>query len=256
MATPNTRDELIDYCLRSLGHPVLEINVADEQIEDRVDEALQWFREHHPDGSKRFYLTHQLTQTDIDNQYITFEQPLITVIRMLPLSYTGASTGWFSDAWQFMRYTITDMLDAGGVIGDLAYYDQMQQHLSLIDMKLSGNAIIRFDRQYDRINFNLSKDKLTVGDYIVFEVYGMRNPDDGTNDDYNSLWNHKFLKNYTTLLIKKQWGQNMSKFEGMQLPGGVTISGRQIYEDANAEIDKLMEKFREEEDIGPMFFVG
>lgn len=255
MATPNTRDEFIDYCLRALGHPVIEINIDDEQLDDRVDEGLQWFREYHPDGSKRFYLSHQLTQADITNQYIEFDNPLITVVRMLPVSYTGASTGWFSDAWQFMRFTITDML-SGGVLGDLAYYDQMQQHLSLIDMKLSGNSIIRFDRQYDRINFNLSEDRLKVGDYLVFEVYGVRDPAAGSNSDYNSLWNHKFLKEYTTALIKKQWGQNLLKFEGMQLPGGVTISGRQIYEDAQTDIDRILTKFREEEDIGPAFFVG
>lgn len=253
MAIPNTRDELIDYCLRALGHPVLEINVADEQLEDRVDEALQWFREYHPDGRRRFYVQHQLTQDDIDNGYIDFDQDLLTVVRMFRINNVTASTNFFDIKYQMMLNDITDL---NNYAGDIAYYEQMQQHLSLLDMKLSGTPQITFDRQNDRVYFYHAKEDLTVGHYVVFEVYGVRDMDGGVNDDMNSLWNHKFLKQYTTLLIKKQWGQNMSKFEGMQLPGGVTISGRQILEDANAEIEQAMQRFREEEDIGPMFFVG
>ena len=253
MAIPNTRDELIDYCLRALGRPVLEINVADEQLEDRVDEALQWFREYHPDGRRRFYVQHQLTQDDIDNGYIDFDQDLLTVVRMFRINNVTASTNFFDIKYQMMLNDITDL---NNYAGDIAYYEQMQQHLSLLDMKLSGTPQITFDRQNDRVYFYHAKEDLTVGHYVVFEVYGVRDMDGGVNDDMNSLWNHKFLKQYTTLLIKKQWGQNMSKFEGMQLPGGVTISGRQILEDANAEIEQAMQRFREEEDIGPMFFVG
>lgn len=253
MATPNTRDELIDYCLRSLGHPVIEINVADEQIEDRVDEALQWFRENHPDGSKRFYIQHQLTQNEIDDGYIYFDQDLLTVVRMFPINQASQSTNFFDIKYQMM---LNDVLDLNNYAGDIAYYEQMQQHLSLLDMKLTGQPQITFDRQDDRINFYLTKGNMTAGQYVIFEVYGVRDPNEGSNSDYNSLWNHKFLKSYTTSLIKKQWGVNMSKFEGMQLPGGVTISGRQIIEDANQEIEQILTKFREEEDIGPMFFVG
>ena len=253
MATPNTRDELIDYCLRSLGHPVLEINVADEQIEDRVDEALQWFREYHPDGKRRFYIQHAMTQDDIDNGYIDLSTDVLTVVRMFPVDNVTASTNFFDIKYQMMLNDITDL---NNYAGDIAYYEQMQQHLSLLDMKLSGVPQITFDRQGSRVYFYHAKEDFTVGNYVVFEVYGDRDPDTGTLSDLNSLWNHKFLKQYTTALIKKQWGQNMSKFEGMQLPGGVTISGRQIYEDANTEIEQIMNRFREEEDIGPMFFVG
>jgi hypothetical protein len=101
----------------------------------------------------------------------------------------------------------------------------------------------------------MSSEKVSVGDYVVIEVYGIRTPSSGSSD-YLSLWNHKFLKEYTTAIIKKQWGQNLLKFEGMQLPGGVTISGRQIYEDAQTDIERILTKFREEEDVGPMFFIG
>lgn len=253
MATPNTRDELIDYCLRALGSPVLEINVADEQIEDRVDEALQWFREFHPDGKRRFYVQHQVTQTDIDNGYIDLSTDVMTVIRMFRIDNVTASTNFFDIKYQMMLNDITDL---NNYAGDIAYYEQMQQHLSLLDMKLSGEPQITFDRQGSRVYFYHSKEDFTVDHYVIFEVYADIDPDTGTLNDYNSLWNSRFLKEYTTALIKKQWGVNMSKFEGMQLPGGVTISGRQILEDANSEIEQIMTKFREEEDIGPMFFVG
>ena len=251
------RDDLIDYCLRALGHPVVEVNIDEEQLDDRIDEALQWFREHHPDGSKRFYLKHQLTQEDIDNQHVDFDDDLdlTAVVRMIPMTFNNAHSGWFSDAWQVMAYTITDFTRGSGIVGDLAYYEQMQQNLSLIDMKLGGVPQITFDRQYNRINLHISKTKLSVGDYVVFEVYGIRNPDDSVNE-YNSLWNHKFVKEYSTALIKRQWGMNLVKFDGMVLPGGVTVNARQIYEDSLQDIERIMTKFREEEDEGPIFFMG
>lgn len=140
-------------------------------------------------------------------------------------------------------------------MADLAHYEAMQQHLSLLDMKLVGQPQITFDRQYNRINLHMSKHHLKEGDYIVFEVYSIRDPDD-TVGEYNSLWNHKFLKEYATALIKRQWGLNLIKFDGMSLPGGVTVNARQIYEDALQDIERIMTKFREEEDEGPIFFVG
>lgn len=253
MAIPNNRDEFIDYCLRALGHPVIEINIDDEQLEDRVDESLQWFREHHPDGSRRFYISYELTQDMIDNGYIDLgNSDVMTVVRMFPINTVSQTTNFFDIKYQMMLNDITDL---NNYAGDIAYYEQMQQHLSLLDMKLSGMPIITFSRQENRLYYYISDDKLSAGDYVVIEVYGVRTPS-SDGDDYNSLWNHWFLKEYTTALIKKQWGINLLKFEGMQLPGGVTISGRQIYEDAQADLERLMTKFREEEDVGAMMFVG
>ena len=250
------REELIDYCLRALGHPVVEVNIDEEQLDDRIDEALQWFREFHPDGSKRYYLKHQLTQTDIDNQTVDLADNLdiSAVVRMVPMTFNNAHSGWFSDAWQVMAHTITDT-SSSGVMGDLAYYEQMQQNLSMLDMKLGGIPQITFDRQYNRINLHISKTNLKVDDYVLFEVYAIRNPD-STVAEYNSLWNHRFLKEYATAIIKRQWGTNLIKFDGMTLPGGVTVNARQIYEDAIQDIEKMMERFRNEEDEGPIFFVG
>ena len=251
------REELIDYCLRALGHPVVEVNIDEEQLDDRIDEALQWFREFHPDGSKRYYLKHQLTQTDIDNQTVDLADnfDISAVVRMVPMTFNNAHSGWFSDAWQVMAHTITDFTSSSGVMGDLAYYEQMQQNLSMLDMKLGGIPQITFDRQYNRINLHISKTNLKVDDYVLFEVYAIRNPD-STVAEYNSLWNHRFLKEYATAIIKRQWGTNLIKFDGMTLPGGVTVNARQIYEDAIQDIEKMMERFRNEEDEGPIFFVG
>lgn len=248
---PNSKDELMDYCLRALGHPVVEINIDDDQLDDRIDEALQWFREFHPDGSKRYYLKHVMTQEDIDNGYIDAGTDLLTVVKMFPVQTIGGHAGMFDIKYQMMLNDITDL---NNFAGDMAYYEQMQQHLSLLDMKLSGEPEITFDRQSNRINFFLSKFKIEVGQFVVFEVYGVRTPT--STLEYNSLWNHKFIKAYTTALVKRQWGTNLIKFDGMQLPGGVTINARQIYEDALTDIEKIMEKFREEEDVGPIFFVG
>lgn len=251
------RDELIDYCLRALGHPVVEINIDEEQLDDRIDEALQWFREHHPDGSRRYYLKHQLTEQDIENKFIDFDDSLdlSAVVRMLPMSWTATQSGWFSDAWQLVKFTVTDFTSGHGYMADLAHYESIQQHLSLLDMKLVGQPQITFDRQYNRVNLHISKHNLKADDYVVFEVYGIRNPDDSVNA-YNSLWNHKFVKEYATALIKRQWGLNLIKFDGMVLPGGTTVNARQIYEDALQDIERIMTKFREEEDEGPIFFMG
>jgi hypothetical protein len=252
MASPNSRQEMIDYCLRSLGSPVLEINVDDEQLEDRVDEAIQWFRENHPDGSRRHYMSFELTQDIIDNGYVDLgDDSIQTVVRVFPINTVSQTTNFFDIKYQMM---LNDVTDLNNYAGDIAYYEQMQQHLSLLDMKLSGIPEITHDRQGNRLYFYLSSEKLSVGDYIVAEVYGIRTPDSTT--EYNSLWNHKFLKEYTTTIIKRQWGTNLLKFDGMTLPGGVQINGRSIFEDANNELEQIRTRFREEEDVGPVFFVG
>lgn len=258
MAIPNSRDEFTDWCLRRLGAPVVEINVDDEQLEDNVDEAIQWFREHHPDGTRRLYISHAVTQDDINNGFIDLhdEAPRIqTVVRMFPVNTVSQTTNFFDVKYQMMLNDITDL---NNFAGDIAYYEQMQQHLSLLDMKLNGQPEITFDRQEGRLHFYLNDEKLSVGDYIVIEGYGFKEPatNSTTTTSNHSLWNHAFLKEYTVCLIKKQWGINLLKFEGMQLPGGVTISGRQIYEDALNDMERLMQKFREEEDVGPVFFIG
>jgi hypothetical protein len=148
---------------------------------------------------------------------------------------------------------LNDIADLSNYAGDMAYYEQMQQYLSLLDMKLSGTPQVQFSRKENRLYIfgDFADQDIQAGDYIVAEVYQIIDPEVAT-----SIYNDKFIKNYTTQLIKQQWGQNLIKFEGMQLPGGVTLNGRQFYDDATAELEKLLETMRMENELPPDFFVG
>jgi len=251
MANPTSRDTLIDYCLRSLGAPVLDINVDEDQIEDRIDEAIQYYQEFHSDATQRGYLKHQLTATDIANKYITLDTDIQFVSRMFRVSSTFAQTGNMFDIKYQMA--LNDMWDLTKWAGDLSYYEQLQQYLSTLDMKLNGSPIVDFIRKQNRlyIHGNIEDEDLKENDYIVLETYTTIDPDTHTAV-YNDLW----LKQYCTSLIKKQWGQNLMKFEGMQLQGGVIINGRQMYDDALAEISELQEKIRLEHEFPADFFIG
>jgi len=250
MATPNSRQSLIDFCLRRLGAPVIEINVDDDQIEDKVDDALQMYQEFHSDATYRTYLKHVITQTDKDNGYIPISSNVIYVSQLFPLNPTFSSVNMFDIRYQMMLNSLGDFLNfAGG----MSYYYQMQQYLEFLDQILSGYPQTTWSRHQDRLYIwgEWSNGDLDVGDYIVAEVYTAVDP-----TTFSSVYNDMFVKNYTSALIKQQWGMNMSKFEGMQLPGGVTISGRQILEDASAELRELEEKLRLEQELPPDFFIG
>lgn len=250
MATPNSRQSLIDFCLRRLGAPVIEINVDDDQIEDKVDDALQMYQEFHSDATYRTYLKHVITQTDKDNGYIPIDSNVLYVSQLFPLNPTFSSVNLFDIRYQMMLNSLGDFMNfAGG----MAYYYQMQQYLEFLDMVLSGYPQTTWSRHQDRLYIwgEWSNGDLAVGDYVVAEVYTAVDP-----DTFSSVYNDMFVKNYTTALIKQQWGMNMSKFEGMQLPGGVTISGRQILDDANTELKELEEKLRLEQELPPDFFIG
>ena len=251
MATPASRANLKEYALRALGKPVIEINVDDDQLEDRLDEALQYYREFHSDATVRTYLKHQVTAQDVTNEYITLASNIIFVSKMFPLqSSFQSSRNFFDIKYQMMLNDIADLMNFAG---DLAYYEQMQQYLSLLDMKLNGQPQVQFSRKQNRLYIfgDFQDDDINEGDYIVAEVYTEIN-----DSDHTSIFNDMFLKEYTTALIKQQWGQNLIKFEGMQLPGGVILNGRQIYDDATGEIETLRQKVRDEHEFPPDFFVG
>ena len=253
MAAPASRQQLIDFCLRRLGEPVIEINVDVDQIEDKVDDSLQMYREFHSDATYRTYLKHQITQTDVDNKYIPISPNILYVSQLFPINPTFSTINMFDIRYQMMLNSLGDFMNfAGG----MSYYYQMNQYLDFLDQMLSGTPQTTFSRRQDRLYIwgewsENSISALKPGDYIVAEVYEVIDP-----DLHTSIYNDMFIKNYTTALIKQQWGLNMSKFEGMQLPGGVTISGRQILEEANTEIEKLEEKMRLEQELPPDFFVG
>jgi len=251
MARPISRQTLIEYCLRSLGDPVIEINVDPEQIEDRIDEAIEFFREFHADATVRTFLKHQLTDSDLTNGYIPVSDNISDVISMFPIDGAASSTGGMFNIHYQLR--LNDFATMSNFMGDLAYYEQMQQYLSLIDMKLKGTPQVDFSINQRRlyIHGDLVDGDLVSGDYVVAEAYTLIDP-----DTFTSIYNNKWLKEYATALIKRQWGSNLIKFEGMQLPGGVTLNGRQIFDDAQADIEKLREDLRLEHELPINFFVG
>lgn len=251
MAVPNSRSTLIDYCKRRLGDPVIEINVDEDQLEDRVDEALQYYQEYHSDATVRTYLKHQITNTDITNEYISLSSDILFVSKLFPLSSSfNSSFNFFDIKYQMM---LNDIADLQNFAGDLAYYEQMQQYLALLDMKLNGHAQVQFSRKQNRLYIfgDFADGDIKADEYIVAEVYQIINP-----STHTSVFNDMWLKEYTTALIKQQWGANLIKFEGLQLPGGVVLNGRQIFDDAVTDIDKLRETIRSEHEMPPDFFVG
>lgn len=251
MANPSTRQGLIDYCLRRLGEPVIEINVDPDQLEDRVDEALQYWQEYHSDATYRTYVSHLVTQTDVDREYIEVTSDTLNVTRVFYISSSfNNSVNFFDIKYQMM---LNDIADLQNFAGDLAYYEQLNQYLSMLDMKLNGYPQVTYSRHMNRlyVHGDFADEDVKAGEYIVYEAYKTV---DGSA--HSRVWNDLWLKEYTTALIKQQWGANLIKFEGMQLPGGVTLNGRQIFDDATGEIERLREKIRLDFEMPADFFVG
>lgn len=250
MAIPTSRATLIDYCLRNLGEPVIEINVDPDQLEDRVDEAVQYFQQYHSDATLRTFLKHEVTADDVTNEYISLASSVQIVSKLFRVHGDRSVRNFFDIKYQMHMNDIANMHT---YIGDLAYYEQMQQYLSLLDMRLNGTPQVQFSRMQNRlyIHGEFQDKDIIAGDYIVAEIYETIDPDTHTNV-YNDMW----LKEYTTALIKRQWGANLIKFEGMQLPGGVMLNGRQLFDDAGADIERLRETIRLEHEMPADFFVG
>ena len=235
MAKPTTRATLQEYCLRALGSPVIEINVDDDQIEDRTDDAIQFYQEFHSDAVIRTYLKHQLTAADITNNYITVSDNVTAVLQML----TGGKSSGSSlfDMGYHMR--LNDVFMIQGMSTQIQTYEQSLRHLSLIEMSLNSVEHLRFSRHMNRLHMDEGFGELKKDDYIVIEAMSIVDP-----ATYADVYNDLYLKKYLTALIKRQWGANMMKFEGFQLPGGITMNGRQMFDDAIEEILRLEEECR------------
>ena len=272
MATPNSKATLKEYCLRSLGKPVIEINVDPDQCDDRIDEALQYFAEYHMDGVQRTYLKHQITSaektrgTSDDSETITdsvdssisatwkeqkgwlpIAENIISVLQVFHISSAGHTGNMFDFQYQ-MR--LNDLYDFTST--NLTHYQQLQEHIDMIQHLVEGEVPIRFNVHLDRLYLDMDwDDKIGDDHFIVIECYRKVNP-----NTYTDVYNDMYLKKYATALIKQQWGSNLLKFEGMQLPGGVVLNGRQIFDDATTDIDKLRETIRMEHEMPPDFFVG
>ena len=280
MAQPSTRQELIDYCLRKLGAPVLEINVAEEQIEDLVDDAIQLFNERHFDGVYQTYLKYEITQQDIDrgrakgisgvgvastsvttnivgtattfnyyesSNYLQVPSHVVGVNKVFQFEGSNSiASGMFSIKYQLF---LNDIYYWGST--ELLTYSMVKTYLEDINFLLTTQKQIRFNKRQDRLYMDIDWSSLTVGQYLVIDCYRMMDP-----NDYSKVWNDSFLKPYLTSLIKRQWGQNLIKFQGVKLPGGIELNGRQLYDDAQREIEAIIEKMSSTYELPPYDLIG
>jgi len=230
MAITN-REELKQYCLRALGSPVLEINVDDEQLEDRITDAIEHFRLYHYEGIEKLYLKHMVTQDDITNKWIPISPMVYGITRVLPIvTGSGSSKSLFDLQYQLR---LNDLYDLSST--SIIYYNTVMSHLSLLDLILNGHIVYRFNRMQDRLYLDLDwTADVEIGHYVIVECYRALDP-----TEFIKIWSEPWLKHYITAQFKKQWGVNLKKFSGMQLPGGVTIDGDALYTEAMNEIKEL-----------------
>ena len=279
MAQPSSRDGLIDYAKRQLGFPVLEINVADEQFSDLLDDAVQVYQERHYDGIVRMYLKYQITQDDIDrgqarggnstlgittttatstvglsttfdleeNQnYIQMPPSVIGVNQIFKIRSDTVYDGLFNIRYQLF---LNDLYQFGSI--DLLQYTMVQTYLEDITHLLNPNMRYRFNIRQDRLYIDADFGVLTAGDYFVIDCFRILDP-----NDFTRVYNDPFLKRYFTALCKKQWGQNLIKFQGVQLPGGIQLNGRQIYDDGVAELAEIRAKMASDYEMPPLDMIG
>jgi hypothetical protein len=232
MAQPTTRSEFKEWCLRKLGKPVIEINVDDDQVDDRVDEALSYYWDYHFDGAEKTFLKHQVTDDDKANGYITVPENVIGVVNIFNIGSTLSSgSGMFNVQYQFVLNNIENLTSY-----NLTHYYMTMQHIQFMEEMLVGKQPIRYNRHINKLYIDTEWSKITTGDYVVAECYQIVDP-----NTYSDVWKDRWLQNYASAKIKYQWGTNLTKFSGMQLPGGVTFNGEQILQDAREEIQRLEE---------------
>ena len=254
MAVPNTKSTFKEYCLRSLGKPVIEINVDEDQVDDRIDEALQYFAQYHYDGIERVYLKHAITQAEIDRAatnssetatdkvdnsitaawtegkgFIPVPDSVMSVVKIF--DFTDKNTTNMFDIRYQLR--LNDLYDFSSE--SIIHYQMTRQHLDYLDHILVGEKPIRFNQHQNRLYIDMDwSNDLKVGEFLIIEAYRKLNP-----DTYTDIYDDIYLKRYATALIKRQWGANLSKFEGVQMLGGVTLNGAKLFEEAQADIEKL-----------------
>ena len=271
MAVPTTKATFKEYCLRALGKPVIDINVDDDQVDDRIDDALQYFAQYHYDGIERVYLKHQITQAEIDRAstntsttatdtvdssitatwldgrgFIPVPDSILSVVKIFV--FTDKNTVNMFDVRYQLR--LNDLYDFSSE--SIIHYEMTMQHLDLLDHILVGEKPIRFNQHQNRlyIDMDWSQD-VNVGDFIIIECYRKLDP-----ATYTDVFNDIYLKRYTTALIKRQWGANLSKFEGVQMLGGVTLNGAKLFEEAQADIEKLEEQIQLAYELPPNYMIG
>jgi len=280
MAKPASRQELIDYCLRRLGAPVLEINVDDDQIDDLVDDALQYFHERHFDGIERMYLKYKITQEDLDrgsakntngvgivtttgtstipgygstsfnfyesSNYIQVPDSIIGIEKVFKFDTSSISGGMFSIKYQLF---LNDLYYFNSV--ELLQYAMVKSYLEDIDFLLTTDKQVRFNKRQNRLYMDIDWGAQSADKFIVLDCYRILDP-----NDFTKVYNDSFLKRYLTALIKRQWGQNLIKFRGVKLPGGIELNGRELYEDAEKELDEINKRMSMDYELPPYDFIG
>ena len=285
MAKPTTKQELIDFCLRKLGAPVLEVNVDDEQLDDLADDAIQLFNERHFDGVERMYLKYKLTQEDIDrgkannkdgsentvgivttsatsttisgygtttsnwyetSNFIQVPDSVLGVERIFKFDTSSISGGMFSIKYQLF---LNDLYNFNSV--DLLQYAMTKTYLEDIDFLLTTDKQVRFNKRQDRLYLDIDWKAETEGTFLIMDCYRALDP-----ASFSGVYNDSFLKKYLTAIIKKQWGQNLIKFQGVKLPGGVELNGRQLYDDAERELDSIQHRMMTEYELPPLDMIG
>jgi hypothetical protein len=276
MAEPSSRQELKDYCLRRLGHPVLEINVDDDQLDDLIDDAFQYYRERHFDGVEHMYLKHEITADDVTRfdsadetsstaapdastwlarkNFIEVPEHIVGISKVMGISSNFARNNLFGMNNQYFLMDIFSF-SSGFAFGnfDMSNYYMLKQYFETLDMIVQTGSLVqfRFNQRADRLYLDIDKTRIVEGHYLLIDCYRYLNP-----DDFNQVYNDSFVKPYLTSLIKRQWGQNLIKFNNVQLPGGVSLNGRQLFEDAQKEIDALMEKSSSYYELPPLDMIG
>ena len=240
MATITSRTEFKDYCLRRLGWPVIDINVDDDQVEERIDDAIQYWQDYHFDGMQKVYYVHHITEEDNTNKYLDMSSirdssnnatEVVGVTRIFPIQDSSATINMFDLRYQLRLNELYDFTSASYI-----NYTLTQQHLRTLELLFTGEIPIRFQRHIQRtfIDWAWGSSQAGVGTVAVLECYTTLNP-----DYYGRVYNDRWLKEYATNLIKIQWGANLKKFGGIQLPGGVVLNGDQIFKEAMEEKDRL-----------------
>lgn len=240
MSNITTRQDFKQYCLRRLGFPVIEINIDDDQIEDRIDDALLYWQDYHFDGLQKVYYIKKIDQTDIDNKFLDLSQAkdnanntleITGVTRIFPIQDSSSSINMFDLRYQLRLNELYDFTSASYI-----NYTLTQQHLRSLELMFTGEVPIRFHRHMQRLNIDWAwgHSEAPVGTTVIAECYAIIDP-----EVYGRVWQDRWLKEYATTLIKIQWGANLKKFGGIQLPGGVTLNGNVIFDEAMEEKKRL-----------------
>jgi hypothetical protein len=247
MANPTTREEFKKYCLRRLGHPVVEINIDEDQMQDRIDDALAFYRDYHYDGTERTFLKHQVTANNITNGYLDVPDNITGVINVFPVG-----TGLNANNLFNLRYQITLNEIYDWAHSQFQNYTESMKRIALMEEIFVGKQPLRFNRHMDKLYIDMDwKARAPEGLYLIIECYRALDP-----DVYTDVWGDWWLRQYATQLFKRQWGENLKKFEGMQLPGGVTFNGQKIWEEADQEIKKLEEEIVNKYSMPAMDMIG